>query len=76
MHHLEKNELYEILRHFYQLIQQPFDESIFDEIWVRIYKDLEDIVTISDYEEQLYNAIKKEITYMEYEIFVHVADEN
>jgi len=76
MHHLEKNELYEILRHFYLLIHQPFDESIFDELWVRIYKDLEEVITITDYEEQLYNAIKKEINYMEYEIFVHVANEN
>jgi uncharacterized protein YktA (UPF0223 family) len=75
LHHLEKNEVYEILRHFYQLIHQPFDETIFDELWIRIYRELEDVVTISDYEEQLYNAIKKEITYMEYEIFAHVTDE-
>lgn len=76
MHHLEKNEVYEILRHFYLLIHQPFDESIFDELWIRIYKELEDVVTLSDYEEQLYNAIKKEITYMEYEIFVHVTEDD
>ncbi|KAL6607128.1 hypothetical protein LY90DRAFT_703040 [Neocallimastix californiae] len=74
-HHLEKNEVYEILRHFYLLIHQPFDESIFDELWIRIYRELEEVETISDYEEQFYNAIKKEIVYMEYEIFVHVTDE-